>query len=244
MPRDARNRNPYGSAGGYVVDGRNMRDRARGDRARNGRDYRGSDMAGYSKQYDRAGRQSYNQQDYERGGRGMERGRQSAGTSNPFEVRGTWTKGGYMADYGSRDYADYNDYDDYDDYNDYNDYEDDYRQEYRGDYHKKPQMLNDRELMDFSKRLLEEVDEKEKHMFKLESIEKKAKELGIKFEEFTMEEFYTVVLMMFTDYRKTLGTSSMDVYLRLAKDWLCDEDTAVQYGEKLATYYDYVVEGI
>ena len=90
---------------------RGMRDRARGDRARNGRDYRGYDLANYPKQDGRSGRTAYNQQDYERGGRGMERGRQSAGSTNPFEVRGTWTKGGYMADYGSRDYPDNRGYD-------------------------------------------------------------------------------------------------------------------------------------
>lgn len=227
-------RNPYGSAGGYVRDRRN-------------RDYEG--------------RMSIN------GGR-QERGGRKSGGESPFEVRGTWTKGGYMADYASRDRADYRrdiadyrreraDYRDYadrydrrrdradyrdmeDGYADYRDREDDYA-DYR-DYGE--EKLNDRELMDFSKRLLEEIDEKDKQMFKLETIEKKSKEMGIKFDKFSMEEFYTVVLMMFTDYSKTLGTTNMDVYLRLAKDWLCDEDTAVQYGEKLAVYYDAVVEGM
>lgn len=227
-------RNPYGSAGGYVRD-------------RRSRDYEG--------------RMSIN------GGR-QERGGRKSGGESPFEVRGTWTKGGYMADYAGRDRADYRrdradyrrdraDYRDYadrydgrrdradyrdmeDDYADYRDREDDYA-DYR-DYGE--EKLDDRELMDFSKRLLEEIDEKDKQMFKLETIEKKAKEMGIKFDKFSMEEFYTVVLMMFTDYHKTLGTTNMDVYLRLAKDWLCDEDTAVQYGEKLAVYYDAVVEGM
>lgn len=36
----------------------------------------------------------------------------------------------------------------------------------------------------------------------------------------------------------------MDIYLKLAKDFFEDPDTAVRYGEKLAAYYDYIVEGM
>lgn len=104
------------------------------------------------------------------------------------------------------------------------------------------EMLSDRDLMEWSKRLLGEVEEKDKAFFKYENIEKKAKDMGIKFDKFSLDEFYVVVLMQFTDYYKTLGTANMDIYLRLAKDWLCDEDVAMKYGEKLAAYYDYVVE--
>ena len=34
-----------------------------------------------------------------------------------------------------------------------------------------------------------------------------------------------------------------DIYLKLAKAWLCDEDVALRYGEKLAAYHDYIVMG-
>lgn len=116
---------------------------------------------------------------------------------------------------------------------------DPYYRDYRG-----AEMLSDRDLMDWSKRLLAEVEEKDKAFFKYENIEKKAKEMGIQFDKFSFDEFYTTVLMMFTDYCKTLGTANLDIYLRLAKDWLCDDDVAMRYGEKLASYYDYVVEGM
>lgn len=106
------------------------------------------------------------------------------------------------------------------------------------------EMLSNRELMEWSQKLLQEVEEKDKALFKYETIEKKAKDMGIKFDEFSFDEFYTTVLMVFTDYCKTLGTANIDIYLRLAKDWLCDEDVAVKYGEKLAYYYDYVVMGM
>ena len=35
----------------------------------------------------------------------------------------------------------------------------------------------------------------------------------------------------------------MDIYLRLAKDWLEDDDVSVKGGEKLAVYHDCIVEG-
>lgn len=106
------------------------------------------------------------------------------------------------------------------------------------------EMLSNRELMDWSQKLMKEVEEKDKAFFKYENIEKKAKDMGIQFDKFTFDEFYLVCLMMYTDYCKTLGTANMDIYLRLAKDWLCDEDVAMRYGEKLSSYYDTVVMGM
>lgn len=106
------------------------------------------------------------------------------------------------------------------------------------------EMLSNRELMDWSQKLMKEVEEKDKAYFKYDNIEKKAKEMGIQFDKFTFDEFYLVCLMMYTDYCKTLGTANMDIYLRLAKDWLCDEDVAMRYGEKLSSYYDTVVMGM
>lgn len=103
--------------------------------------------------------------------------------------------------------------------------------------------LSNRELKEWAMRLLHEVDEKDRSALTKESILKKAEELGIRFDKFSEEEFYVTVLMMFTDYASTLGTASIDVYLKLAKDWLCDDDIAIRYGEKLAAYYDTIVEG-
>ena len=201
---------------------RMMRDRRSGYGSRRDRNY-GSDY-GYEQDY------AENRMDYERSMR-YDRGHS-----------------GRMSDY-----ADYED--DYGDYarrgrdrargRDYNrgyDRARNYDRNY--DYGYDYAMLDDRQLMKWSKRLLEEVDDKDKQMFSLENIEKKAKEMGIKFDKFSMEEFYTTVLMVYTDYSKTLGMANADVYLKLAKDWLCDEDAELQYGEKLSAYHDYIVEGM
>ena len=104
--------------------------------------------------------------------------------------------------------------------------------------------LTDQELMEWDKRLLDSMEEHAKQSFKKEQVLKEAKEVGIRFDKFTELEFYVTVLMMYTDYHKTLGTANHDIYFKLAKDWLCDEDTALQYGENLAAYHDKVVMGL
>lgn len=106
------------------------------------------------------------------------------------------------------------------------------------------EMLSNRELMDWSQKLMQDVEEKDKAFFKYENVEKKAKDMGIQFDKFSFDEFYTAVLMSYTDHCKTLGTANMDIYLKLAKDFMEDSDTAVKYGEKLATYYDTIVMGM
>ena len=103
------------------------------------------------------------------------------------------------------------------------------------------EMLSNRELMDWSQKLMKDVEEKDKAFFKYENIEKKAKDMGIQFDKFTFEEFYVATLMVFTDFYKELGTANMDVYLKLGKAWLADEDSELKYGMKLSAYYDYVV---
>ena len=106
------------------------------------------------------------------------------------------------------------------------------------------QYLTEHELKDWAKRLLSEVDEKDKSMLEKEAVLSKVETLGIEFEKFTKEEFYVVVLMMYTDFCKTLGTANFDIYLKLAKDWLCDDDIALRYSEKLAAYHDTIVKGM
>lgn len=101
--------------------------------------------------------------------------------------------------------------------------------------------LNDKELMQWAKELLRDIPDNEKNLFALENIEKRTKDLGIDFKYFTFEELYTSALMMYTDYRKTLGGGNVDIYIKLAKDFLDDDDLDVDGGEKLCLYYDYIV---
>lgn len=233
MSRDGRN--PYGSRGGYISS-RDPRDRASYDRNNYEEDGRqGVKGTGrYGMGGSRYDRNSGYGEDYARGNRDYAGERQYDGHHYPFMVEGEFGMYDYprvnpyeyemMMDYarggrgsrGSRDRASY----DYD----------------SGDY------LSDEELYRWAEKLKQETDEKGKAFFSKENIKKKAEEMGIKFDKFTFEEFYVAVLMVYTDYCKTIGNANMNIYLALAKDWLCDEDVDVKYGEKLATYYDYVVD--
>ena len=243
-------RNPYGSRGGYVVSSRRGR-RDRGmDYGYDGRDYRGGDYEYNSMRDDRA----YQEQDMERVRRDYERMGQSdmarrsygdmrdmhygerQGNFRPVEAMGYFS--GYygggedMARSGRRDYG----YDmNYDMRGRY-----DYGYDYAGDY---GENLTREELEQWKKKLTNELDEKDKQFFSKENITNKAKQMGINFDKFTEEELEVATMMVYTDYCKTLGTSNMDLYLRLAKDWLEDEDVAVKGGEKLAIYHDCIVEG-
>ena len=112
------------------------------------------------------------------------------------------------------------------------------------DYASKGKRLSENELREWAMQLLQSTEEKYKEVLQKERIVKEAEEVGIHFDHFTKDEFHVVVLMMYTDYGKTLGNANFDVYLKLAKDWLCDEDSALKYGERLAAYYDYIVKGM
>lgn len=234
-------RNPYGSEGGYVVSRR-----VRGDR-RMGRDYAND----YPNRYSDSENQRLNSQreeDYARG-RGYD------GHYEPIEIMGRFN--GYYG--GAEDYARGRDYNYGEDYargrgRDYN-YGNDYARgrdygympypPYMMDYASQGgEYLSDRDLQMWADKLMRDVEEKDKQFLSRENIRKRADEMGIKFDKYSFEEFYVVVLMKYTDHCKTLGTANMDIYLKLAKDFFEDPDTAVRYGEKLAAYYDYIVEGM
>lgn len=111
----------------------------------------------------------------------------------------------------------------------------------RRDYHSKGRMLDDRTVDMWGRELLNDIEAKDQMKFKKDQILKRADEMGIRFDKVTPEEFYTTVLMMVTDYHKTLGLMNVDVYVKLAKDWLCDPDSPLKYGEKLAAYYNEII---
>ena len=121
------------------------------------------------------------------------------------------------------------DYGDYGDYNDYAPYD------YGGGY------LSKEELSRWEKKLYGEMEKGECEMLSREKIMKRAKEVGSKYDEFTEDEFVATVLMLYTDYCKTLGKANIDMYIKMAKDFLDDKDAGVKYGEKLTAYYDHVV---
>lgn len=132
-----------------------------------------------------------------------------------YDMRGDY-RGGRRGDYGY-------DYDD-DDYGDYG------------------ETLSEEELEKWAHKLKGQLDEREKQMFTKEAIVNKAKTMGKQMEGFGEKELEVATLMIYTDYKQTIGPS-LDFAVKLAYDWLSDKDVAVKGAEKLAVYYDCIVEG-
>lgn len=113
---------------------------------------------------------------------------------------------------------------------------------YMSDRHSRKQ-LSEEHLERWIKSLMGELEDKDRQMLKMDSVIRRAKEMGISFEKFSEEELYVTVLMLHTDLSKAFGPSiTLDHWIKAAKAWLCDPDAAVRYGKKLAAYYTSVVE--
>ena len=193
---------------------RDMRDRRRDMRARRDMRYdmRYSDRNAYPEYDSRYGDYNYSQSDYARGRMGSQSSREY---DRHYEYP-------YMSDYARsrrtgryvRDRRDYGSGDEY---------------------------LDEEELMEWQKDLMEEIEPQFKGQFEKNRVIQRGEEMGVKFKDYTEDEYYTTVLMMATDYGKTVGMNNTDIIFRLAVDWLEDDDVEVQGSEKLATYYDEIV---
>lgn len=108
-----------------------------------------------------------------------------------------------------------------------------------GDY---GETLSDKELEAWCHKLKSQLSEQEKQMFSKEAIMQRAKAMGKPMEGFGEKELEVATLMVFTDYKQTIG-NNIDLAIKLAYDWLSDKDVKVKGAEKLAVYYDEIVMG-
>ena len=212
-------------------------DMARGGRGGRGRggDYGDYDMArgGDMRSMD------YRGGDY-RGGQMMGDGHHypqgQGSTYYPIQAMGTFE--GYYGmpemDYGrgrGRDYG-------YGDMRGRRDYGYDYGYPY-GDF---GETLSEEEIEKWAHKLMSQLDEREKQMFHKDTIMQKARSMGKQMEGFGEKELWVATLMVYTDYKNSIGQNA-DLAIKLAYDWLSDKDVAVKGAEKLAVYYDCIVEG-
>ena len=154
------------------------------------------------------------EQDFARGGRGGDMGYRN------YDMRGR--------DYGYPMHGEH--YPPYDYGYPYDDY---------GDY---GETLSDKELEEWNKKLLGQLDEREKQMFSKDAIMQKAKQMNKPMEGFGEKELYTATLAMYTDHKQSIGQNP-DLSVKLGYDFLADKDVAVKGAQKLAVYYDCIVEG-
>ena len=118
------------------------------------------------------------------------------------------------------------------------DYGYDYGYDYGGDY---GESLTEEELKKWQHKLMEQLDEREKQMFRKEAIIPKFKQMGIEMKDFNEEELYTLTLAKYTDHKHSIGQNP-DLAIKLAKDALCDQDIEYQGSEYLTKYFDTFVE--
>ncbi len=185
-------RNPYGSAGGYIIDHR-------------GNDYAmgyGNDYSERNRGYDNRGNSDYRMQDYARG--------------NQYNGQRDRNNDYAMYGYGMIQPM-------------YNDYRMDY-DNMEKEYHE--------EL----KKWTEKLKQKDNRIrVNKEQIMRQAKNMNVRFEDYTEEEFYAVYLMMIADFPNV--TNDYNVYLSMAKNWLEDDDVKVKGSDKLCTYLYEIVLG-
>lgn len=216
--------NYTGGRGGYPMRGGDYAQNQNSNMDMRG-DYRGYDMGDMARRND----YGYDGHHYPQG---------QGSTYYPIQAMGTFE--GYYGmpdqDYsrgGRRDYG-------YDmrygrDYG-YPMYEHDYGY---GDY---GETLSDKELEEWCHKLKSQLTDQEKQMFSKENIMQRAKAMGKPMEGFGEKELEVATLMVFTDYKQTIG-NNIDLAIKLAYDWLSDKDVKVKGAEKLAVYYDEIVMG-
>ena len=118
------------------------------------------------------------------------------------------------------------------------DYGYDYGYDYGGDF---GESLSTEELQKWQHKLMEQLDEREKQMFRKEVIIPKFKQMGIEMKDFNEEELYTITLAKYTDHKQSIGQNP-DLAIKLARDFMMDVDSNTKGSERVAIYYDTFVE--
>lgn len=114
-------------------------------------------------------------------------------------------------------------------YFDYNTYDE------RGDYGEDEYKLTPTEIRKWD-RELKQTGAK----YTADQVRQIAQQHGIRFDEFTPELLTAVANMMYSDYNDTLR-GDITMYVKLAKDFLCDEDFDGTPEEKAYLYYNVIV---
>lgn len=133
----------------------------------------------------------------------------------------------------SADYGDYKDYNDYGDYGDYDyadnadnadgaDYEDYAVSKEKQIYHKK------------LKEWIEKLKKKDRFHVSKDNVIQQAKTMGIKFDNYSEEEFYATYLMRVSDDKEMANAPQS--FIISARNFLEDDDSELKGSEKLCKY--------
>lgn len=215
MRRSRDGRNPYGSRGGYVVSDRAMNnDYARGRNRDYGNDYARGGRSGGNRDY-----ANYAEYDSQRDYQNYEE-YDYARNRRDYEQGGQYGRdSGYgygvgMFDYDTEDYA------------------------MRGrDGHYR---LSKKDIKKWEKGL-ESADGTRGKKWEVDQVRQIAQQQGIRFEEYSPELLTAIANMLYSDYCKVLGADP-NIYVKLSKAWLEDDDFDGEPDEKAMLYYKCIVE--
>lgn len=123
-------------------------------------------------------------------------------------------------------------------YFDYNTYGGDYGYDMRSvrDYAENDYKLTPTEIRKWEK----ELKQSGGLAFNIDQIRQVAQQHGIRFDEFTPELLTAIANMMYSDYHDTVK-GDITMYVKLAEDFLCDEDFDGTPEEKAYLYYNAIV---
>lgn len=203
-----------------------------------------------TRDYDRYERDERRMRDYDRDERARDRrGRFIRDRRAPYDYRG-WTireeRDGRYDDARS-EYRRGSDYRE-DDRRDYaEDYDRDERYgEYRRDYHDdEPLKIKERDMKEWEHKF-QNADGTSGVKFKKEQVQAIAKQEGVTFDKFSLDELFLATNMIYSDYcvaARKFGVDRPDFYVCIAKAFLCDDDFDGEPSEKLAMYYYCIVDG-
>ena len=102
---------------------------------------------------------------------------------------------------------------------------------YRRDYHESDY---EKEYEDDLKDWTTKLKRFDRFGLSKEQVIQQAKDMGVKFKDFTEDEFYTIYLMHISDY-PTIA-NEYHTYLNMAKSWLEDDDIKLDPSDKVCKY--------
>lgn len=99
----------------------------------------------------------------------------------------------------------------------------------------------EKEYKEDIKKWIERLKRYDKFGMTMDQLIQHSKQMGVKYDTYSEEEFYATYLMAMSDY-KTIGNDP-NLYITVAKDFLEDEDSALKGSEKLCAYYYTIIMG-
>ena len=102
---------------------------------------------------------------------------------------------------------------------------------------------SDKEYEEDLKKWIDKLKRKDKFNLSFDQVLQHAKNHGVKFNEYNEKEFYATYLMLQSDFKNMLGSNDPMTYIKMAKDFLEDDDIEVSPSEKLCIYMYKIVKG-